>query len=143
MKTILVALDNSTVAPNVVEAAVAMARSFGASLIFARAVGLPTELPPEALTMDADGLAGLLEKNALRELTLLTASVPEGVARTHIVQVGTPWQVVCELAETHDVDLIMLGAHGRRLVDRVLGTTTNRVVSHTRRSVYVVRPQVR
>lgn len=140
MKKILVALDSSPAAAVVLPHAVALARAFGAELVLLRAVGLPTELPPEALSMEPDGVTGLLQSVAERELSRLAAAVPEDVPSTREVRIGTPWQVICQAAEEYDVELIVLGAHGHRLLDRVLGTTTSRVVSHTERSMHIVRP---
>ncbi len=140
MKKILVALDTSTMAHVVLQRAVELARALGASLVLVRAVGLPTELPPEALSMDPDSVTGLLVKAAERDLERLAGEVPADIATERSVQVGTPWRIICDLAEDHDVELVVLGAHGHRLLDRVLGTTTSRVVSHTDRSMHIVRP---
>jgi nucleotide-binding universal stress UspA family protein len=140
MKKILVAVDTSTVATAVLERAALLAKAFEASVLLVRAVGLPTELPPEALSMDPDSVTGLLVKAAERDLERASAVFPRETKIELSVQVGTPWRIICDLAEDHDVELIVLGAHGHRLLDRVLGTTTNRVVSHTERSMHIVRP---
>ncbi len=140
MKKILVALDTSSMAPAVLRAGASLAKAFGATLVVTRAVGLPTELPPEALSMDPDSVTGLLVKNAERDIARMCEECPEGLVVEQVVQVGTPWRVICDAADAHDVDLVVIGAHGHKLLDRVLGTTTNRVVSHTERSVHIVRP---
>ena len=140
MKKILVAIDTSAAAQHVLDRAAALAKAFDASVLLVRAVGLPTELPPEALSMDPDSVTGLLVKAAERDLDRAAASFPPEVTVERSVQVGTPWRIICDLADDHDVDLIVIGAHGHRLLDRVLGTTTNRVVSHTERSMHIVRP---
>lgn len=140
MKKILVAVDTSTVAAAVLERATLLAKAFDASVLLVRAVGLPTELPPEALSMDPDSVTGLLVKAAERDLERAAAVFSRDTKVELSVQVGTPWRIICDLAEDHDVELIVLGAHGHRLLDRVLGTTTNRVVSHTERSMHIVRP---
>lgn len=141
MKKILVALDSSDAAPAVLEDAVMMARAFGGALVLVRAVGLPTELPPEALSMDPDSVTGLLVKAAERDLERYAQGVPADVPTSRVVQVGTPWRVICDVAEEQDADLVVVGAHGHRLIDRVLGTTTDRVVTHTERSMHIVRPR--
>lgn len=140
MKKILVAVDTSAVARFVLERAVVLARAFDAGVLLVRAVGLPTELPPEALSMDPDSVTGLLVKAAERDLERAAATFPPEMKVERSVQVGTPWRIICDLADEHDVELVVLGAHGHRLLDRVLGTTTNRVVSHTERSMHIVRP---
>lgn len=140
MKKILVALDASSVASVVLQRAAEFASAFGAKLVLVRAVGLPTELPPEALAMDPNSVTGLLVKAAERDLARLAATLPAGVEVERTVQVGTPWRIVCEVADDYDADLIVMGSHGHRLLDRVLGTTTSRVVAHSDRSMYIVRP---
>ncbi len=140
MKKILVAIDTSAAAPHVLGRAAELAKAFGASVLLVRAVGLPTELPPEALSMDPDSVTGLLVKAAERDLERAAASFPPEIVVERSVQVGTPWRIICDLADDNDVDLVVIGAHGHRLLDRVLGTTTNRVVSHTERSMHIVRP---
>lgn len=141
MKKILVAVDTSAVAPQVLEEGVLLARALNAELVLTRAVGLPTELPPEALAMDPDSVTGLLLHAAEKDLERMVAALPEGLPVRRVAQVGVAWRVICDLAEEHDVDLVVLGAHGHRFLDRVLGTTTNRVVAHTDRSVHIVRPR--
>lgn len=139
MKKILVALDTSPVAPQVLKQGVELARAFGAELTLLRAVGLPTELPPEALSMSPDEVTTLLQRLAEKDLERLTAEVPAGVSYTREARVGVPWRVICEAANERGVDLIVIGAHGHKALDRVLGTTTNRVVTHTERSTLIVR----
>lgn len=139
MKKILVALDSSSVANVVLQRAAELASAYRATLVLVRAVGLPTELPPEALAMDPDSVTGLLVKAAERDLERLAATLPPDLAVERTVQVGTPWRIICDLADDYDVDLVVIGAHGHRLLDRVLGTTTNRVVTHTERSMHIVR----
>lgn len=140
MKKILVALDSSPVAPKVLAEAALFARSFGAELVLLRAVGLPTELPPEAFAMTPDNVTTLLFETAEKDLASLAASLPDVAKARRIVRVGTAWRVVCDVADEEQADLVMIGAHGHRFIDRVLGTTTQRVVAHTERSVYIVRP---
>lgn len=140
MKKILVALDSSPVAPKVLAEAALFARTFGAELVLLRAVGLPTELPPEAFAMTPDNVTTLLFETAEKDLAGLAATLPDVATARRIVRVGTAWRVVCDVADEEQVDLVMIGAHGHRFIDRVLGTTTQRVVSHTERSLYIVRP---
>jgi nucleotide-binding universal stress UspA family protein len=141
MKKILVALDSSPIAPKVLAEAALFAQSFGAELILLRAVGLPTELPPEAFAMAPDNVTTLLFEAAEKDLATLASALPAELKTRRVVRVGTAWRVVCDVADEESADLILIGAHGHRFIDRVLGTTTQRVVSHTERSVYIARPK--
>jgi universal stress protein A len=140
MRKILVALDTSPHAPHVLAEGAALAVAFGAELVFVRVVGIPTEpLPSAALTLDFDRTTDLLRDNATRELDALTKDVSPGVPCVREVRIGIPWLVICEVADERDVDVIVLGAHGHKFLDRVLGSTTSRVVGHTERSTYIAR----
>lgn len=139
MKTILVALDKSPAAALVLAQASAIARSNGARLILFRAVHVPTELPAEVFVEAPDRVADIIQARALRELGELTVTLaPELLASTK-VRVGIPWQGICEAAKEENVDLIIIGSHGYRGLDRLLGTTAAKVVNHADRSVLVVR----
>ncbi len=139
MTTLLVALDSSSVSQKVLEAAVAQARSLGATLTLLRAVGLPTELPLEAYAMSPDSVAELLVKAGKVELGRQAETLPPGMLRETLAEVGVPWRVICDTATRLDAAMIVLGAHGHRLLDGLVGTTTTRVVNHADRPVLVVR----
>lgn len=141
MKTVLVPIDSSSVADEVVSAAVEYARTHSARVRLLRVVGLPTELPLEAYAMNPDDIAGLLTKSAQRELERVAASIPQDLYAGLRIELGAPWRAICDVASEEDVDLIVMGAHGHKLLDSLLGTTTGRVVNHTDRSVFVVRPR--
>lgn len=139
MDRILVGLDASPRAEEVLRAAQELARRVGGKLILFRAVGIPIEVPHEAYSMSPDSLAELLEKQAKKYLDDLGATVPEGLLGGTIVGLGTPWQSVCHAADTQNADLIVIGSHGYSGIDRLIGTTAAKVVNHAKQSVLVVR----
>ncbi|GKZ15352.1 universal stress protein [Haladaptatus sp. T7] len=52
---------------------------------------------------------------------------------------GQPHRVIANVASDHDVDLIVMGSHGRSGIERMLlGSVTERVLRSTHRSVLVV-----
>jgi nucleotide-binding universal stress UspA family protein len=54
--------------------------------------------------------------------------------------VGTPAQLICEMAQEVDADLILLGSHSRRAMGRILlGSVGDAVVHHADRSVLIAR----
>lgn len=140
MKKILVALDSSQFSAEVLAQAIRLATKLGGRLWLLRAVGLPTELPLEAYAMPPENVASLLEKSARQELSSVAQGVPEGLMGGQIVEIGVPWRTICDVASREKADLVVMGAHGHRFLDRVLGTTTGRVVTHSDVSVFVVRP---
>jgi nucleotide-binding universal stress UspA family protein len=57
-----------------------------------------------------------------------------------IVQHDNPWQAIVETATAKGCDLIMMAAHGRRgLSALVLGSETNKVLTHSKIPVLVYR----
>jgi len=139
MKTLLVALDGSERSPDVLRAAAALARRTGARLILLRAVGIPVPLPVEAYRVSPSELPGLLEQHALDWLQEVGAQLPEGLLAGVRVRLSNAWQAICDAAREEAADLIVIGAHGYGVVDRMLGTTAAKVVNHADRAVLVVR----
>ena len=63
---------------------------------------------------------------------------PALALETPIVRTGDPWRVILEVGDELDVDLIVIGSHGYKGIDRLLGTTAANVVNMARRNVLVV-----
>lgn len=121
MKKILCATDFSLRSELAVDRAAALARQFGADLVLLHAVD--NDQPPpmiehrcdEARATLAARVANILERREIR------ASVE--------VHVGTAFATILEAARASKVDLIVMGAHRRRLLqDVIVGTTIERVV---------------
>jgi nucleotide-binding universal stress UspA family protein len=137
---IVVGLDTSSRAAGVLAQAVLLADKLGSKLVVVRAVGLPAEVPVEALGIAPDALPDTLLRLARRALDELLAGVPENLVESVETQLGAPWQVLCKVAADRKADLLVIGAHGHTmLIDRVLGTTASRVVNHAPCSVLVSR----
>jgi nucleotide-binding universal stress UspA family protein len=142
-KHILVPVDGSSTAQKAVSRAVSLAKAFGsqATAIYvidpypftgvgtdfaygqAQYLGAATAEANEALrtTQEAFNAAGLK----------LTTSVVEG----HVIARG-----ILQTAETLGADLIVMGSHGRRGLEKLLlGSVTQRVVSQSPVAVLVVR----
>jgi universal stress protein F len=139
MDKILVGLDASPRAKEVLEAAVNVAKRGGGKLHLFRAVGIPLGLPPEAYSMSPDSLEELLEKEAKRYLEDIASTAPVGLVESVRVHAGTPWRSICAAAQEIGADLIVIGSHGYQGLDRLIGTTAAKVVNHAECSVLVVR----
>lgn len=55
-----------------------------------------------------------------------------------LVETGHPVDTILEYALTHNVDLIVMGSHGRRGLARLLGSSTNGVINHASCDVLTV-----
>ncbi len=138
IRTILVALDESTRAPGVFRAAAEIGARFMARVRPLRAIALPAEFPPAAAGSRSDPLLEHLSKRAVRDLERLTAGAFSVGVEPPIVRVGDPSRLILEVSEELDVDLIVVGSHGYGALDRILGTTAARVANQAMRSVLVV-----
>ncbi|MEZ4302403.1 MAG: universal stress protein [Polyangiaceae bacterium] len=141
IRKILVGLDSSPRSGHVLETAVALAQRFGAELILCNSVGIPFDFPADALGLSPSALPGIMEEAARRDLESRARALPPEIKHKVDIQIGTPWQVICNLAKDEDVDLVVIGSHGYSGLDRVIGTTAGRVVNHADRPVMVVRPK--
>lgn len=139
MKQILVALDASPRAAHVLAEAVELARRTQAKLRLLRCVGLPPELPASLWALPTAEVTETFLAAAKRDMEDAAATVPPELLEGAYAQVGAAWDGICSTAREHDVDLIVIGAHGYGLIDRLLGTTASKVVNHADRSVLVVR----
>ena len=135
---VLVALDNSARAESVLAAASEIAGRFAARLHPLRAVSVPPEFPAAAAGSRSDPLSTFLARMAVDALRQLGDRNPALALEAPIVRTGDPWRVILEVGDELDVDLIVIGSHGYKGIDRLLGTTAANVVNRARRNVLVV-----
>jgi nucleotide-binding universal stress UspA family protein len=139
MKRLLVALDGSPRAQTVLAAAARMAELSNGKLILFRALGIPSDMPSELLSLLDRRLEDILVSNAHADLERFAAGLPRDRVERIITPFATAWDGICRTARELDVDLIVIGSHGYGGIDRVLGTTAAKVVNHADRNVLVVR----
>jgi universal stress protein F len=143
MRRILVALDGSPHERDVLAVAVPLAQRLGGELLLFHAVSLPLSLPPQALAIPPAQVSTVLLESAQAHLQTLLGSLPAGVTARPLVELGTPWRAVCDVAQAQACDLVVVGTHGYGGVDRLIGTTAAKIVDHARCSVLVARPGLR
>jgi nucleotide-binding universal stress UspA family protein len=139
MKRILVALDASPRAPQVLASAARLAELTGAKMVLFRAIGIPPDMPRELFATTDVRLEDLLRSNAHKALQELAHDVKPELIELIATELATPWDGVVRAAKTHDADLIVIGAHGYGALDRMLGTTAAKVSNHADRNVLIVR----
>jgi nucleotide-binding universal stress UspA family protein len=143
LRRILVPTDFSKHSHNALQYAVAFADKFGAELHLLHVVqdlalfvpdtvaGTPPVVPPvEQLTAAVrEGLQRLIRENNLERLRVC----PE-------VREGTPFYEIVRFAKEKDIDLIVMGTHGRSgLAHVLLGSVTEKVVRKAPCPVLTVR----
>jgi nucleotide-binding universal stress UspA family protein len=64
----------------------------------------------------------------------------EGIKIEGVTAIGKPYEAILETAQQKRADLIVVGSHGRKGIERLLmGSVTERVIGHTETAVLVVK----
>jgi universal stress protein F len=136
IRSILAAVDTSPRAPGVLAAAREVAARFGATLHVYRAVYVPPDIPAGAPSGDDRGAAHM-QRHADDDLRRIVGDAPDRVEPVELTD-EPPYRAILAAADRLDVDLIVIGSHGYRGIDRILGTNAARVVNLGLRNVLVV-----
>jgi universal stress protein F len=139
MKRLLVCLDGSPCAVDVLDSALALAKLTGSKLHLFRSIGLPAAMPAHVWALAEGNLVDALRHDAEKYLGECASRVDPELLEDTSATIGVAWQAVCDAAREKNVDLIVIGSHGYSAIDRLLGTTAAKVVNHTDRSVLIVR----
>lgn len=137
-KKMLVAIDLTEEAPQVLNKAQAISSAYNAELILVHVVEPVGYAYGGDIPMDLTELQDQLDKAAREQLAKYGEQY--GVAPANqIVTVGRPESEIHRLAKEQDVDLIIVGSHGRKGLQLLLGSTANGVLHGTECDVLAVR----
>ena len=142
-KRILIPTDGSDITAKSVETAVRLAQSVGARLYTISvkepfpysAISEMQPTPPQEF-FDAQERIAAKRIQAVRD-----AAAAAGIAcEAHTVEALHPWEAIIEHAQRMECDLLVMASHGRRGVTALLlGSETQKVLTHTKIPVLVVR----
>lgn len=142
-KHILVPVDGSATALQAVDTAIGLAKAHGSRVT---AIFVVDPYPFTGVGTDfAYGQAEYLSAATAQANTAIKAAKARfeaaGIAvESSVIESHSVWRGVVEAAESAGADLIVMGSHGRKGLEKlVLGSVTQAVLSHTKRSVLVVR----
>jgi len=142
-KRILFPTDGSEITTKALQTAIGMARLTGAELSIVAVkepfpYGAISEMQP---TPPQDFLDAQERVAAARARAAAEAATAAGVvAQGHTVEAVHPWEAIIEHAREQSCDLIIMASHGRRGLSAVLlGSETQKVLTHTGLPVLVVR----
>jgi nucleotide-binding universal stress UspA family protein len=142
IQSILAAIDGSKAGHIVFRTAAKMAQELRAQLFLVHVLSVPPEIPAGART-EPDHVEEAMEEVTRVSLRALMAEAPAVGFGPPIVVEGEPWRGILDVARELDVDLVVVGSHRYRGLDRVLGTVASKVVNHADRNVFVVRDRPR
>jgi len=147
MKRILVALDASPVSVHAAKVAARMFRGVPDVEFLA----LNVASVPLAVTGDPTGGAYAIPAEVWQELETEATDVDAVEPRAHaagikqvepVAELGDPVGGIVAVAEAHDVDLIVVGAHDKGFLRRLVDPSISQaVLHHTRRPVLVVHEE--
>ena len=142
LKKVLVPTDFSDSARHAFTYGVSFAREYKAELVLLHVVenltvGYASDLFPVPMAEVFQEISGY----AKAELAKLAEEARQkGVAVSELVAQGKPSAEIIRHAAENDVDMIVLGAHGKGMLDQALfGSTTERVVRRAPCPVLTVR----
>lgn len=141
MQRILVATDGSRSSVEAVAFGVDLASEHNTELIFVHVVPLLDVVP----AMGFGGISGALPHDigeydqALLDEAAASAAEHEIVATTALLR-GDPVDEIVTYADTHDVDLIIVGSRGHgAFTSALLGSVSRGVLADAKRPVLIVR----
>ncbi len=147
---ILVALDGSVVAEQVLPHVQALAKAFGSAVILLRATTPPEEITPTAAAGATLVSGPMVDTTSIIEAEVRAASTyldataeslrSAGLRVVCVQQDGPPAHVILELARERHVDLIAMTTHGRGgLLRLALGSVADEVLHNAICPVLLVR----
>ena len=138
---ILVPTDFSDYAAHALDYAIEFAKTLQARLTVLYVLHVSTLALGEAPPAVFDDTLQAMETNARQQTQQALARVLKaGLKGDSLIVEGTPFQAIVETAESQDVDLIVMGTHGRTGLTHVLmGSVAERVVRTAPCPVLVTR----
>lgn len=135
---ILVPTDGSPAADTAIEHAIAVASQFGSRI---HALYIVDGTAYSAMEGGSEAVVEALESEGEEAVEHVAAAAEDaGVPVTTTVETGTPYRAITEYVGANGIDLVVMGTHGRRGIDRyLLGSVTERVVRTADVPVLTVR----
>lgn len=137
MDRILLPTDFSVGAEQAAQHALFLAREHGSTLHLLHVMSPPTPGP-----LLSHEVIQELEQDAYAQLTRIYTASETNAVQVHLAieQGEAEAPVILHYAEDHAIDLIVMGTHGRRGIERlVMGSVTEEVVREARQPVFAVR----
>lgn len=142
IRKILFATDFSEGSSHALPYAVDMAKHYGARLYFVHVIYDVAKTAGWYVPhVSIDEMYRDMEKSARAELKKSFIDEMRGFKDIeHVVLKGTPYEEIIKFVEENNIDLIVLGTHGRKGIDRIIfGSTAEQIVRNAPCPVLSVR----
>lgn len=142
LQKIVCALDLSEHSKTVAEYATMLAKMSGASVVAVYAAPTLTQytgfhVPPNTI----DSFVGEIVTGAEKAMSTFVAEHFPDISVKAEVVVGYAAEEILALAENEQADMIVMGTHGRKGIDRILfGSVAEKVVKNSTLPVLTIRP---
>jgi nucleotide-binding universal stress UspA family protein len=139
LKKILVPVDFSECSRKALHYAESFARQFNAEVLLFHVVE-PFAPPPEVIVAMSGTFGAQMTEQASKQLRDWREEVDSKIKVRSAVSNGSPYLEIVRAANDNNVDLIVIGTHGRTgLAHFFMGSTAERVVRHAPCPVLAVR----
>ncbi len=142
-KRILVPTDGSEITAKAIDAAIELAKSVGAQLY---TISVKEPFPYSAISemqpTPPQEFFDAQERIALKRVhAVVEQSQQAGLnCQSHTVEALHPWEAIIDHARRMECDLLVMASHGRRGMSALLlGSETQKVLTHSKVPVLVVR----
>jgi nucleotide-binding universal stress UspA family protein len=145
-KNLLVPTDGSKLSEKAARQAIELAAALGAR-ITALYVAPPYPIPyyPEGVIVeplsvkDYEKMTAQQAERILARIAKLATAAGVPCGGTHVIQ-DAPWEAILAAAKKQRCDAIVMASHGRRgIAGMILGSETQKVLTHSKLPVLVVR----
>jgi len=90
--------------------------------------------------MNLDSLYLEVRKGADEEMDRIASTFPDNLEVQRVIRIGSPYSDILSFADEEAIDLIVIGSHGKKGLDRVLfGSTAQKVIRRAKCPVLTVR----
>lgn len=137
-KRVLVAVDLTNEATEVVDQAVTICKDNNAELHIVHAIEPLSFAYGGDIPMDFSGIQEEIQKQAHLKLSKTAQKYGIDEAHQHLV-IGRPETEIHNITNEHNIDLVVIGSHGRHGLALLLGSTANGVLHGSQCDVLAVR----
>jgi len=137
---VLVPTDGSTASEGAIDHAIGLAKQYGATLYVLYVVDAGTYSSLEAA---AEAVADELRAEGTEVVEAIAERAGDaGVTAETAIETGVVHQTIVDYVDAMDIDLVVMGTHGRTGVDRVLlGSVAEKVIRTADAPVMTVRSE--
>lgn len=140
VQRIVCPIDFSTASAGALRLAASLSRQSGARITVVHIVELPPDVPEPPLPEFLESRTVRFRRAHAAMLEAVPPRIRATCAIDELLLAGKPYREILRLASEQQADLIVMGVHGRGVVDRLFfGSTTQHVVRQATCPVFTVR----